>query len=445
MEAHASANEQLLIDGLSFKLKPGANYVTNRRSVTFHPQGSNIYKTQSGTKVLKIVLNSNDWLDPSTVRLMFDLKNTDANAGHDLTTISGPWSFWRRLRIMCGGTLIEDFDYAKTHELYCTLKPKEERQNDNIEGFGYQAGTMTTHNRTTMPGIAPNSYRTVSMSILSGVLNQPKFLPLRYMSGGLSFEFELCSDILDPIAKIGDASIGGSSPFTAGDTSQLWEIENCQIKADVLTLDNSLENSYHEHIMSGKPLPINYNTFITSNQAVAGTNVSISVSRAVTRLKGLFITFYKTGHTDTYEPFNKEWAAGYHPMLAGDGLYYNSAEEIEYQIQLGAKLYPEYPVRSVAEAFAQLRKTVGLNYGHHAIDLTGPQYAHHKFIIGVDMEKISEMGFTGENTMNGQLMVVKYKALGGGLNATLMPDQCNLFLNSDQIMEIKDVGVTVLD
>ncbi len=127
---------------------------------------------------------------------------------------------------------------------------------------------------------------------------------------------------------------------------------------------------------------------------------------------------------------------------------YNSAEEIEYQIQLGAKLHPEYPVRSVAEAFAQLRKTVGLNYGHHAIDLAADQYNHHKFIIGVDMEKISEMGVTGENTMNGQLMVVKYKALNtgaGGLGQVNMPDQMNLFLNSDQIMEITDVGVTVLD
>ena len=64
------------------------------------------------------------------------------------------------------------------------------------------------------------------------------------------------------------------------------------------------------------------------------------------------------------------------------------------------------------------------------------------------MEKISEMGFTGENTMNGQLMVVKYKALttgAGGLGDVNMPSQINLFLNSDQIMEIKDVGVTVLD
>ena len=263
------------------------------------------------------------------------------------------------------------------------------------------------------------------------------------MSGGLSFEFELCSDILDPIAKVDDVTA-----FSAAVTSQLWEIENCQIKADVLTLDNSLENSYAEHIMSGKSLPINFNTFITSNQAVSGTNFSLSVSRAVTRLKGLFITFYKNSHTDTHEPFNKEWAAGYHPMQGEDGLSYNSAEELEYQIQLGAKLYPEYPVRSVAEAFAQLRKTVGLNYGHHAIDLTAAQYAHHRFIIGVDMEKISEMGFTGENTMNGQLMVIKVKAVNtgaGGLGENLMPNQINLFLNSDQIMEIKDVGVTVFD
>ena len=50
--------------------------------------------------------------------------------------------------------------------------------------------------------------------------------------------------------------------------------------------------------------------------------------------------------------------------------------------------------------------------------------------------------------MNGQLMVVKYKALNtgaGGLGDGNMPSQINLFLNSDQIMEIKDVGVTVLD
>ena len=440
MEAHASANEQLLIDGLSFKLKPGANYVTNRRSVTFHPQGSNIYKTQSGTKVLKIVLNSNDWLDPSTVRLMFDLKNVDADANKRLRTISGPHSFWRRLRIMCGGTLIEDFDYNKTHELYCSLKPNEEKTNDDIEGFMYRVDNLVQPpTANTAFGFAGGQHMTVSMKILSGVLNQPKFLPLRYMSGGLSFEFELVSDATDPLITA-DGTV-----FTTSNTSASWEIENCQIKADVLTLDNSLENSYAEHIMSGKSLPINFNTFITSNQTVGGQNISVSVSRAVTRLKGLFLTFYKDlgDATDHYE---KEWSRMYHPMVNVAGQAYDPGFELEYQIQLGAKLYPEYPVRSLSEAFAQLRKTVGLNYGHHAVDLDAHQYRNNKFIVAVDMEKISEMGFTGENTMNGQLLVIKVSALNKStLLNTNMPTQMNIYLNSDQIMEVKDVGVTVFD
>ncbi len=42
VEANANGIKDKLIDGLSFKLHPGASYVTDRRSVTYHPQGSNI-------------------------------------------------------------------------------------------------------------------------------------------------------------------------------------------------------------------------------------------------------------------------------------------------------------------------------------------------------------------------------------------------------------------
>ena len=35
MEAHAQSVEDNLIDSLSFKLRAGASYVTDRRSVTF--------------------------------------------------------------------------------------------------------------------------------------------------------------------------------------------------------------------------------------------------------------------------------------------------------------------------------------------------------------------------------------------------------------------------
>ena len=51
MDAVAASVEDHLIDSLQFKLRPGASYVTSRRSVTFHPQGGNDYKP-NGVRVI---------------------------------------------------------------------------------------------------------------------------------------------------------------------------------------------------------------------------------------------------------------------------------------------------------------------------------------------------------------------------------------------------------
>ena len=69
------APEDILVDNLSFKLNEGASYITDRRSVTFWPSGSNIYKPSSGNRVLKFTLNGEDnsWLDPQSVRIFFTL------------------------------------------------------------------------------------------------------------------------------------------------------------------------------------------------------------------------------------------------------------------------------------------------------------------------------------------------------------------------------------
>ena len=80
LEATTNAIEDHLIDSLSFRLQPGASYVTNRRSVSFFPQGSNIYKPLQGTKVIKINLTGDGWLDPSTVQLQFTLTNGETSS-----------------------------------------------------------------------------------------------------------------------------------------------------------------------------------------------------------------------------------------------------------------------------------------------------------------------------------------------------------------------------
>ena len=89
----ANAIEDRLIEGLSFKLKPGASHVTDRRSVTFHPQGSNVYKPDSGIKLTRILLTGDSWLDPSTTRVMFNINNKSNDPDRELRLISGPWAF----------------------------------------------------------------------------------------------------------------------------------------------------------------------------------------------------------------------------------------------------------------------------------------------------------------------------------------------------------------
>ena len=53
LEETANSIEDHLIEGLSFKLNPGASYVQSRRSVSFFPQGGNSYSS-TGVKVIKI-------------------------------------------------------------------------------------------------------------------------------------------------------------------------------------------------------------------------------------------------------------------------------------------------------------------------------------------------------------------------------------------------------
>jgi hypothetical protein len=437
MEAVANSVDDALIDSLSFKLSNSASYSTDRKSVTFWPSGSNIYKTDSGTKVIRFVLTNDNWLDPSTVKVMFNLVNTNTDPAKMLRTISGAWSFFRRMRIMCQGTLIEDFDYNRTCEMFEVLTSVHNRDNDDIENFGYRADTVPlpgSPGLADLPGIPGSSHQTVGMKLCSGLLNQPKMLPLKYCP--LTIELELVNNATDAIVT------PGSGVFLASNTSADWSIENVQLKCDICNLDNSLQNNYDAHLLSGKSLPINFNTYITQSQAISGTDIGISLNRAITRLKSIFVTFDKSTHTHSTV---KEFNDFYHPMHAVTS--YDSHYEIQYQIQIGSKLFPEYPVQSVSEAFAQLKKCLGiLGSNFHSVSISPQQYRNNHFIIGCDTEKALQAGFTGINTRQGDLLSIKVKSINKDVNdKDKMPDTLYVVLHSDQIMEISDSGVQVFD
>ena len=60
-------------------------------------------------------------------------------------------------------------------------------------------------------------------------------------------------------------------------------------------------------------------------------------------------------------------------------------------------------------------------------------------------EKVSDSSYTEINTCAGQQMLLRVKPANTTINAADMPDNVYITLLSEQILEIKDLGLKVFD
>ena len=196
---------------------------------------------------------------------------------------------------------------------------------------------------------------------------------------------------LEVVTNPTDAIIGVGGDFTDTNTSTLWTIKDVRIVCDVVTLDSGLQNDYAQHVLSGKSLPINYSTYVSQYQTITSADFAVNISRSATRLKSVFINFDADHNNSTTDHVvHRNMNTFVHPMCGagyvdGDYSYQN---ELQWQVQIGSKMFPEYPVRSLAETFYQLRKALGIHgSAFHSISITPQQYRNDHFIIGIDTEK----------------------------------------------------------
>ena len=114
--------------------------MVDRRSCTFHTEGSNSYSASNGTRVLNFRLSGEGWLDPSTVRLMFDVKHTDSDDTKTVKPIGYCHGFFRRLRISVRGQINEDIqDLNRVSHMFNMFESPQTRLHDMCEGLGYFA------------------------------------------------------------------------------------------------------------------------------------------------------------------------------------------------------------------------------------------------------------------------------------------------------------------
>ena len=78
------------------------------------------------------------------------------------------------------------------------------------------------------------------------------------------------------------------------------------------------------------------------------------------------------------------------------------------------------------------------------VQIKPEDYRDSKFIIGIDTEKISQAGFTGENTKAGSLLTLKLKQ-NSAIPSNYQITGMYVTLHSDQILVIKDTGCEVYD
>jgi hypothetical protein len=128
-----SAGWDCALSGLSPQRGIGIICVTERKGIstkshyvskTFYPSGSNVYSVASGQRVLRFLISdgSKSYLDLNSVRLCFDITNTNTTGGKNLL-LSGEHAacLFSRLTVRIAGIDVEDILYYNRYVGCCRI------------------------------------------------------------------------------------------------------------------------------------------------------------------------------------------------------------------------------------------------------------------------------------------------------------------------------------
>ena len=175
---------------------------------------------------------------------------------------------------------------------------------------------------------------------------------------------------------------------------------------------------------------------IQTKRQVLIKSFSANTHRALSRLRSVFVIL-NTAHSGQYKEANNF----FHPIAVKLNDGYDVQDERSFQIQIGSKIMPEYPMSSVTEALYQLGKTVG-----HPLHIYGRWYRSHRYTIGLYLGKIPGAGFTGLSTKAGDQLTLNFKGCDAvGYLASSVPTRVYCALHYDAVLNIGDAGIQLLD
>ena len=525
MDNIIAESSDVMVNSLNFGLPETAQYVTSRRLVNYFPSGSNVYAPNAGNKNIRFLISGDDnqFLDLSSIRLFATLQNTDPTRKHFLRPLGGLHAFMSRYRLNIAGQQWQDIiEYARHCETFNCFQSKDVRDMDDIESSANPRWDADYHDyangldvlvdakTTGDPGVVvvntsgdrnewgriDKRYTRHSLCGIPGANGKARFshkpccglighggkyyLPLRL--GNIECEWTLVSDEKLPVVEPKGSGTGVQTDkegyyFPTGTTSTSWELNNLLIRAEVVSLDNTVANNISSHILSGNSLKMYFPMYHTITQTfnVGAGEINMNIVKSASKLSGAFITLYRTPRSGEdfgrYLPDNyvyKRWNYFYNPMIngrindVGDGPtddnlqgqgFADHSRQLSWQMQIQSTKYPEFEAQSLSETFYYLRQAIHyMNPEQESLSFSYRQYRENKYIIGMSFEKMHAnegVSFTGVNTKMGSLMTFKLKLTEGqktGRDYNIEGiEEVFVHLVSDAIVELRSDGAVLYD
>jgi hypothetical protein len=315
--------------------------------------------------------------------------------------------------------MIEDIEeYGRVHEMFARLRSSAERYNDHAEGWGITHSHECTLNRPGDPDAIPgNKARTVVVKLISSFLTQGKAIPLNMVPVVLELE-------------LGEAS----ATFVGAEPS--FYITQPRLVADVITLDNALQNSYASHILQGKQLPFMMHGLYSIRATIppGSTLYSLPIARGFTRLSTCYFTFF-----DSAGSWTTHFAA---PVAFSAEDYDNTTDndQFSWNITVGADRYPEFDCSSLQESWYRLSVAQLMHTGSKTFSISPWQYRTNRFIGAMNFEKaLGEAGHTGVNTRSGSQLTLNFRGLPASINSI------HVVLHYEAAVNVSAAGIEVLD
>lgn len=316
---------------------------SQRRSVRQGVQSGNSF-TPEGTKIIRINLPQQSYLDCANTYLTFNHRITlatgasavDANlcggANAELAMDNGAFSWIRNVQVQgADGSVLENIQnynlLART--LHRATQPQDhsETSANVLQGYGSVSERQSW-------GVNDKGHTYVIQLNASGLMSNSKYIPLKYLQGGLTLQIEL-----------DDFNRSHQQPATG---SYTYKIDQVHLHMDLVDFSDEFDAMFRNQLAS-EGVNIHFDTYSSHIDTISGSGeTNLEISERASSVKSVYTIIRDT---------NSVSAKG-----ADSTGTWTSKELVKYKFTLGTTDYPRFDVKCEnggAIAYAEMLKGFG--------------------------------------------------------------------------------------